>query len=156
MTATVTTTVSRPADLTSLVGQQLGPGEWLDVPQSDIDLFAKATHDEQWIHCDVEKAKTGPFGQTIAHGYLTLSLLIPLWSQLLVIENRSMAVNYGLNKVRFPAPVPANSRVRLAATITEVEEIAGNGVQVVITCTVECDATPKPVCVAEMVHRYYE
>ena len=156
MTTTVPTTVSRPADLAALIGEPLGPGEWLEVPQSDIDLFAKATHDEQWIHCDVEKAKSGPFGGTIAHGYLTLSLLIPLWSELLVIEKRSMAVNYGLNKVRFPAPVPANSRVRMTATLTSVDEIPGNGVQVTIACTVECDASPKPVCIAEMVHRYYE
>jgi len=151
----VTTTVREPKSLLDLVGQPLGPGDWLEVPQSDIDLFGKATHDEQWIHVDVERAKDGPFGGTIAHGYLTLSLLIRLWSELLVIENRSMAVNYGLNKVRFPAPVPADSRVRLTATITDVEEIAGNGVQVAIASIIECDRVDKPVCVAEMVHRYY-
>jgi acyl dehydratase len=151
----MTTTVATPKDLLTLVGQPLGTTEWLPVPQSDIDLFAKATHDEQWIHVDPDRAKDGPFGGTIAHGYLTLSLLIPLWSQLLVIENLGMAVNYGLNKVRFPAPVPSGSNLRLEATVAEVEEVGGNGVQVTIDATVICDAQPKPVCVAQMVHRYY-
>ncbi len=151
----MTTTISAPKNLLDLVGEQLGPGEWLAVPQADIDMFAKATHDEQWIHVDVERAKAGPFGGTIAHGYLTLALLVPLWSDLLVIENLGMGVNYGLNKVRFPAPVPANSRVRLAATITGVEEVAGNGVQILVEGTMECDQAAKPVCVAELVLRYY-
>jgi acyl dehydratase len=151
----MTTTISEPKNLLDLVGQPLGPGEWLTVPQSDIDMFAKATHDEQWIHVDVERAKTGPFGRTIAHGYLTLALLVPLWSDLLVIEKLRMGVNYGLNKVRFPAPVPANSRVRLAATITSVEEIPGHGEQLVVAGTIECDQAAKPVCVAEIVLRYY-
>ena len=151
----MTTTISAPKNLLDLVGEQLGPGEWLAVPQADIDMFAKATHDEQWIHVDVERAKAGPFGGTIAHGYLTLALLVPLWSDLLVIENLGMGVNYGLNKVRFPAPVPANSRVRLAATITGVEEVAGNGVQILVAATMECDQAAKPVCIAELVLRYY-
>src|SRR6266498_4661840 len=102
----MTTTVSKPSDLLSLAGTDLGSSDWLEIPQSDIDLFATATHDEQWIHVDVERARTGPFKGTIAHGYLTLSLLIPLWPEILVIEERGMAVNYGLNKLRFPAPVP--------------------------------------------------
>jgi acyl dehydratase len=151
----MTTTVATPKDLLGLIGTPLGTTAWLPVPQSDIDLFAKATHDEQWIHVDPERAKDGPFGGTIAHGYLTLSLLIPLWSQLLVIEKLGMAVNYGLNKVRFPAPVPAGSNLRVEATIVEVEEVAGNGVQVTIDATMFCDASAKPVCVAQMVHRYY-
>jgi acyl dehydratase len=151
----LTTTVATPKDLLPLVGTPLGTTAWLPVPQSDIDLFAKATHDEQWIHVDPERAKDGPFGGTIAHGYLTLSLLIPLWSQLLVIENLGMAVNYGLNKVRFPAPVPAGSSLRLEATVTQVEEVGGNGIQATIDATMLCDAAPKPVCVAQMVHRYY-
>jgi acyl dehydratase len=106
----VTTTIKEPKDLLELIGQELGTSDWLDIPQSDINLFAEATHDQQWIHVDVERAKTGPFKGPIAHGYLTLSLLIPLWSEILIIENLGMAVNYGLNKVRFPAPVPAGSR----------------------------------------------
>ena len=151
----MTTTVATPKDLLTLIGRPLGSTDWLPVPQSDIDMFAKATHDEQWIHIDPERAKDGPFGATIAHGYLTLSLLIPLWSQLLVIEQLSMAVNYGLNKVRFPAPVPAGSSLRLEATIAGVEEVGGDGVQVTIDAAVHCDAAAKPVCVAQMVHRYY-
>lgn len=151
----MTTTVTTPQDLLSLVGTPLGTTAWLPVPQSDIDLFAQATHDDQWIHVDPERAKNGPFGGTIAHGYLTLSLLIPLWSQLLVIDRIGMAVNYGLNKVRFPAPVPAGSNLRLEATIAQVEEVGGNGVQATIDATMHCDAAAKPVCVAQMVHRYY-
>ena len=151
----MSTTVKTPKDLHDLVGQSLGTGEWLEVPQSDIDLFARATHDDQWIHIDVERAKSGPFGETIAHGFLTLSLLIPLWSRLLVIEDVGMAVNYGLNKVRFPAPVPAGSKIRLSATVLSVEDVAGGAVQLTAQGTVECDRASKPVCVAEMVHRYY-
>jgi acyl dehydratase len=151
----MTTTVAFPKDLQTLVGKPLGTTDWLLVPQSDVDLFARAAHDEQWIHIDPERAAAGPFGRTIAHGYLTLSLLVPLWSQLLVIENVSMAINYGLNRVRFPAPVPAGSSVRLEATIAACEEVAGNGVQVTADATMFCDASPKPVCVAQPVYRYY-
>ena len=149
------TTVSTPKDLLDLVGHDLGFSEWLPVPQTDIDKFADATHDHQWIHTDVERAKNGPFGETIAHGYLTLSLLIPLWSELLVIDNLAMAVNYGLNKVRFPAPVPAGSKVRLGARVAAVEEVKGNGYQVTVSGTVECNRSDKPVVIAEMVYRYY-
>lgn len=151
----MTTTIASPKELLDLAGSDLGVSDWLEVPQSDINTFAKATHDDQWIHTDVERAKSGPFGETIAHGYLTLSLLIPLWSQLLVITDLKMAVNYGLNKVRFPAPVPAGSRVRLAASVVSVEEVKGNGYQVTVAATVECSRSDKPVVVAEMVYRYY-
>jgi acyl dehydratase len=149
------TTVKAPKDLLDLVGQDLGTSGWLAVPQSDIDLFAEATHDKQWIHVDVERAKTGPFGGTIAHGYLTLSLLIPLWTEILVIEELGMAVNYGLNKVRFPAPVPAGSRVRLSARLAGAEQVGGNGVQAVVEAVMHRDGGDKPVCVAELVLRYY-
>lgn len=149
------TTVSSPLDLLSLTGTSLGPSDWLPVPQRDIDAFAHATHDEQWIHVDPERAKDGPFGGTIAHGYLTLSLLIPLWSQLLVIDNLAMAVNYGLNKVRFPAPVPSGSSIRLEATLAEVEPVGEKGVQAIVDAVIHSDAGAKPVCVAQMVHRYY-
>ncbi len=149
------TTVATPKGLLDLTGADLGVSEWLEVPQSDINTFAEATHDHQWIHTDVERAKTGPFGETIAHGYLTLALLIPLWSELLVITDLKMAVNYGLNKVRFPAPVPAGSRIRLAATVTSVEEVKGDGYQVTVAATVECSRSDKPVLIAEMVYRYY-
>jgi len=149
------TTVKQPKDLLELVGQDLGSSDWLAVPQTDIDLFAEATHDKQWIHVDVERAKTGPFGGPIAHGYLTLSLLIPLWSQILVIEQLGMAVNYGLNKVRFPAPVPAGSRVRLSASLAAAEQVAREGIQVSIDAVMRREGGEKPVCVAQMVHRYY-
>ncbi|WP_327118057.1 MaoC family dehydratase [Nocardia sp. NBC_01730] len=151
----MTTTVSKPADLLDLVGADLGSSDWIEIPQSDIDMFAEATHDEQWIHTDVERAKTGPFKGTIAHGYLTLALLIPLWSEILVIEHRGMAINYGLNKVRFPAPVPAGSKVRLSATLADVTDLGGGAVQVTVDATMERESSDKPVCIAQMVHRYF-
>jgi len=151
----MTTTIKEPKDLLELVGHNLGASSWLAIPQSNIDLFAEATHDKQWIHVDVERAKTGPFGGPIAHGYLTLSLLIPLWSEILVIENLGMAVNYGLNKVRFPTPVPAGSRVRLDATLATAEEVSGHGIQVSVAAVMHLEGASKPACVAEMVHRYY-
>ena len=149
------TTVATPQDILPLVGTSLGTSEWLEVPQADINLFAKATHDEQWIHTDPERAKDGPFKTTIAHGYLTLSLLIPLWSELLVVEKMSMAVNYGLNKVRFPAPVPSGSKIRLEATVAGAEEVPGHGVQVTVHGMVHLEGGTKPVCIAQMVYRYY-
>ncbi|MGO9782050.1 MAG: MaoC family dehydratase [Streptosporangiaceae bacterium] len=151
----MTTTIKEPKDLLELIGQELGTSHWLDIPQSDINLFAEATHDKQWIHVDVERAKTGPFKGPIAHGYLTLSLLIPLWSEILIIENLGMAVNYGLNKVRFPAPVPAGSRVRLSATLASAEEVSGGGIQASIDSVMELEGAGKPACIAQMVHRYY-
>lgn len=151
----MTTTIKEPKDLLELIGQELGTSDWLDIPQSDINLFAEATHDQQWIHVDVERAKTGPFKGPIAHGYLTLSLLIPLWSEILIIENLGMAVNYGLNKVRFPAPVPAGSRVRLSATLASAEEVSGGGIQASIDSVMQLEGAGKPACIAQMVHRYY-
>jgi acyl dehydratase len=151
----MTTTIRQPKDLLELIGHDLGTSNWLAIPQSDIDLFADATHDRQWIHVDVERAKTGPFGGPIAHGYLTLSLLIPLWSQILIIENLGMAVNYGLNRVRFPAPVPAGSRVRLSATLAAAEEVSGQGIQASIDSVMHLEGAAKPACIAQMVHRYY-
>ena len=150
------TTIAHPKDLLSMIGQDLGTSPWLDVSQQRIDTFADATDDHQWIHVDVERAKTGPFGGPIAHGYLTLSLLIPLWSQILVIENIDMAVNYGLNKVRFPAPVPAGSRVQVSATLADAEEVGGNGIQATIDAVMRVEGADKPVCIAQMVHRYYK
>jgi acyl dehydratase len=141
-------------ELKRLAGTELAPGAWLEVTQDRIDRFADATGDRQWIHVDPERAKTGPFGTTIAHGYLTLSLLIPLWTDLLAIEGIAMAVNYGLNKVRFPAPVPAGTKVRLRATIASVREVTG-GVEATIAMSVERDGGDKPVVVAEAVYRYY-
>jgi acyl dehydratase len=149
------TTITQPKDLLTMVGQDLGTSPWLDVTQARIDTFADATDDHQWIHVDVERAKSGPFGGPIAHGYLTLSLLIPLWSEILVIEELDMAVNYGLNKVRFPAPVPAGSRVQVSATLADAQEVAG-GIQATVDAVMRAEGTDKPVCIAQMVHRYYK
>ncbi|MEU6525917.1 MaoC family dehydratase [Streptomyces sp. NPDC046924] len=141
-------------ELKAAVGEQLGYTDWLEVDQKRIDLFAEATGDHQWIHVDPEKAAAGPFGTTIAHGYLTLSLLPLFGPQLLSVEGVKMGVNYGTNKVRFPAPVPVGSRVRATAKVTAVDEVAG-GVQVTTAFTVEREGGEKPVCVAESVARYY-
>ncbi|MER5178026.1 MaoC family dehydratase [Streptomyces sp. NPDC002896] len=141
-------------ELKAAVGEQLGHSDWLEVDQKRIDLFAEATGDHQWIHVDPEKAAAGPFGKTIAHGYLTLSLLPALVPQVIQVEGMKMGVNYGTNKVRFPAPVPVGSRLRATAVLTEVTE-AGGGVQMTTAVTVEREGGDKPVCVAESVSRYY-
>jgi acyl dehydratase len=152
----MTTTISHPKDLLTMVGDDLGSSPWVEVSQEMINLFANATGDHQWIHVDVERAKEGPFGGPIAHGYLTLSLLIPLWSQIVEFEELGMAVNYGLNKVRFPAPVPAGSRVRVGAVLADAEEVDGGGVQATVDAVMHVEGADKPVCVAQMVHRYYK
>ncbi len=135
------------------VGDVYGPSSWLDVPQERIDRFAEATGDHQWIHVDPERAKDGPFGGTIAHGYLTLSLL-PVASYEVVPRSGGMAINYGLNKVRFPAPVPVGSRVRATFEVIELDEQDWGG-QATMRATVEREGGDKPVCVAETVFRYY-
>jgi acyl dehydratase len=139
-------------------GAEFGPSSWIDVPQEKIDAFAEATGDHQWIHVDPERAAAGPFGTTIGHGYLTLSLL-PAMSYEVVPRQEGgrqggMAVNYGLNRVRFPAPVPSGSRVRGTFRVASVEE-ADWGFQATMTATVEREGGDKPVCVAELVFRYY-
>jgi acyl dehydratase len=134
-------------------GDTFGPSSWVDIPQEKIDAFAEATGDHQWIHVDPERAREGPFGTTIAHGYLTLSLL-PAASSELLPRDGSMGINYGLNRVRFPAPVPVGSRVRASFEVRAVDEIEG-GVQVTMGATVEREGGDKPVCVAEVVFRYY-
>ncbi|MGW4159288.1 MaoC family dehydratase [Streptomyces sp. NPDC004788] len=141
-------------ELRAGVGEQLGHSDWLEIEQKRIDQFADATGDHQWIHVDPERAANGPFGKTIAHGYLTLSLLPTLVPQIMRVEGMKMGLNYGTNKVRFPAPVPVGSRLRATAVLTEVTE-AGGGVQVTATVTVEREGGDKPVCVAESVSRYY-
>ena len=149
MSATVALT-----DLPDLVGTDLGHSTWITIEQQRIDTFADATDDHQWIHVDPDRAESGPFGTTIAHGYLTLSMLIPLWEQLLEVDGVTTKVNYGLNRVRFPSPVPAGSAIRLGARIAEVTEIEG-GVQVVVDATIEAEGAPKPVCIAQPVFRFY-
>jgi acyl dehydratase len=141
-------------ELRAAVGEPLGWTDWLEVDQKRIDLFADATGDHQWIHVDPERAAGGPFGTTIAHGYLTLSLLPLFAPQLLRVDGARMGVNYGVNKVRFPAPVPVGSRLRATGTITGVEDVPG-GVHLVAAFTVEREGGDKPVCVVESVTRYY-
>ncbi|MGF7236855.1 MAG: MaoC family dehydratase [Frankia sp.] len=147
------TVVDTLADLTPLVGQSLGSSSWIEIDQHRIDTFADATGDHQWIHTDPERARGGPFGTTIAHGYLTLSLMIPMWSELLDVRDVTTKINYGLGKVRFPAPVPVGSKVRLTATLAALEQIAG-GVQVTIEAVIERDGGDKPVCVAQPIFRF--
>lgn len=141
-------------DLRAAVGEQLGHTDWVEIDQKRIDLFAEATGDHQWIHVDPETAAKGPFGTTIAHGYLTLSLLPLFGPQLMQVEGVKMGINYGTNKVRFPATVPVGSRLRSTAKITGVDDVPG-GVQVTVAFTVEREGGDKPVCVAESVSRYY-
>ena len=147
-------TVTGIAELLDLGTADLGHSSWLEITQDRVNTFADATEDHQWIHVDPERAATGPFGGTIAHGYLTLSLLIPLWSELLTVEGIAMAVNYGLNKVRFPAPVPVGSRVRAHGAIASVAEVKG-GAEVVVDLTVEIEGRDKPACVAQAVYRFF-
>ena len=142
-------------DAASLVGTDLGTSDWLDITQARIDLFADATDDHQWIHIDPVRAKDGPFGTPIAHGYLTLSLPIPLWTDLLDVTGVSTKVNYGLNKVRFPAPVPAGSRIRLIGRVVQVQQVSGDGIQITADVTLEIDGSDKPACVAQPVFRFY-
>ncbi|MGW7412145.1 MaoC family dehydratase [Streptomyces sp. NPDC054863] len=148
------TTVNSLDALKQLAGSALGASDWITVSQERINGFADATGDHQWIHTDPERAKEGPFGAPIAHGYLTLSLFIPLFTELLEVEGVSSKVNYGLNKVRFPAPVPAGSRLRLVAKLLEVTDIAG-GVQFTVGGTIEIEGGAKPACVLESVSRFY-
>ena len=140
--------------LKSNVGQHLGYSEYLEITQERVQQFAEATGDFQWIHIDVERAKSGPFGGPIAHGYLTLSLGPMLYPTVVRIDGFSMGVNYGANKIRFPSPVPVGSRVRLGVKLLEVEEIA-NGVQMTMEFTFECEGASKPSCVAEIIFRSY-
>ncbi|MGQ4431722.1 MULTISPECIES: MaoC family dehydratase [unclassified Streptomyces] len=147
-------TVNGLDELKKLAGSDLGASEWIEVTQERIDTFADATGDHQWIHVDPERAAAGPFGAPIAHGYLTLSLFIPLFTELLDVEGVSTKVNYGLNKVRFPAPVKAGSRIRLVAKLAAVEDVPG-GVQIAVEGTIEIDGGPKPAAVLQSLSRFY-
>jgi len=148
------TTVSGIEGIRALAGQEWGPGDWLEITQERVNQFADATEDHQWIHVDVERAKTGPFKATIAHGFLTLSLVFALTRSDQQIEDVRMAINYGLNRVRFPAPVRVGDRIRARTKNLSVEDVEG-GVQVVNQITVEIEGQEKPACVAEVVGRYY-
>jgi acyl dehydratase len=138
--------------LTDLVGTELGPTGWLDVTQERVDEFARATDDPQWIHTDPERAAAGPFGGTIAHGFLTLSLCVPFLYEVMPERGFASTINYGVNRVRFPAPVPVGSRIRGRFRVESVEDVPG-GEQAVIEATVERAGGERPVCVAELVVR---
>jgi acyl dehydratase len=148
------TTVNGIDELKALVGTHLGYSDYVEITQEQVNLFADATGDHQWIHVDPERAKAGPFGGPIAHGYLTLSLAPALLPQILVVGGVSMGVNYGCGKVRFPSPVPVGSKVRAGAELVSVDDVAG-GAQVTMQVTFEVEGAPKPSCVAEVIYRYY-
>ncbi len=135
-------------------GTHFGRSSWWEITQDRIEAFADATGDHQWIHVDPSRAANGPFGTTIAHGYLTLSLAVPLVAEVLSVEGVAMGINYGTNRVRFPAPVPVGSRVRAAVQLISAEAIDG-GAQLTLRVEFELEASPKPGCVAEVIYRYY-
>jgi acyl dehydratase len=147
--------VSSLRDLAGRVGQEVGVSPWLEVTQERIDTFARAIDDFQWIHVDRERAKRSPFGGTIAHGFLTLSLLSHLAERTFSFSDRRMGVNYGLNRVRFTSPVPAGARVRARFTLQKLEPLEGNGVQVTWSTVVEIEGAQKPALVAEWLGRHY-
>ncbi|MDX2527124.1 MaoC family dehydratase [Streptomyces europaeiscabiei] len=147
-------TVNGIDELKKLADSDLGVSEWIEVTQERINTFADATGDHQWIHVDPEKAAEGPFGAPIAHGYLTLSLFIPLFTELLDVEGVSTKVNYGLNKVRFPSPVKVGSKIRLVGRLASVEDVPG-GVQITVDGTIEIEGAPKPAAVLQSLSRFY-
>lgn len=148
------TIFDNPAALLGAVGQHLGYSDWLVIEQQRINQFAEATGDHQWIHVDEARAASGPFGKTIAHGYLTLSLANLFLPQIMQVDNISMGVNYGCEKVRFPAPVPVGSRVRGGGEIISAEEVKG-GVQVVVRMTIEIEGSDRPACVIDTISRFF-
>jgi len=149
----MTTTIAY-ADVAGLAGTDLGYTDWLEITQDQINTFADATGDHQWIHVDPERAKDGPFGGPIAHGFLTLSLAVTFWTELLEVEGVTTKVNYGLDKVRFISPVKVGARVRMNAVVAEVTEIAG-GYQLTVDQTIEIEGAAKPAVVARGLYRFY-
>lgn len=149
------TVFESPADLQKAVGQTLGESAWLEVTQERVNLFADATDDHQWIHVDPARAKQGPFGAPIAHGYLTLSLVSRFLPEIVVVKGTSMGVNYGVDKVRFPSPVRVGARIRGRGELVEAEAQKDGSVQAKVRVTVEVEGQPKPACVAETLSRFY-
>lgn len=147
-------TIETLDELRALVGQEVAVSDWITVTQEQVDLFAQATGDDQWIHVDVERARQGPFGAPIAHGFLTLSLIPRFFLMSLEIPSR-MSINYGLNRVRFTAPVPVGSRLRARLQLQACEDVADNGVQMTWLVTVEREGVSKPACIAETLSRRY-
>jgi len=150
----MTTIFKHPNELLAAEGKDLGVSDWVEIDQARINLFADATGDHQWIHVDPEKAKSGPFGTTIAHGYLTLSLVNLFLPQIIDVQGISMGVNYGCDKVRFPAAVKVNSRVRGRGELIKAEEVKG-GIQATTRVTVEVEGSDKPACIVDTISRYY-
>ena len=148
------TVFANPRELLAAVGKPLGASDWLEIRQDRIDGFADATGDHQWIHVDPERAKSGPFGKTIAHGYLTLSLVNCFLPQIVEVRGISMGVNYGCEKVRFPAPVPVGSRIRGVGQLVAAEEVKGGAVQATVRVTVEIEGAEKPACVVDTISRF--
>ena len=144
-----------PHELIDCVGEELGETDWLEIDQARVNLFADATGDHQWIHVDVEKAKQGPFGGPIAHGYLTASLANYFLPQLLDVQGTSMGVNYGCDKIRFPSPVPVGSKVRGTGSLTSVEQTKDGGIQAKVTVKIEVEGQERPACVIETISRFY-
>jgi len=142
-------------ELAAHVGEKLGVSPWHTITQDEVNRFADATGDHQWIHVDPERAGASPFGGTVAHGFLTLSLLPLLFASALEIGDARMGLNYGLNKLRFPNPVPVGSKLRMGAQVAGVEDVGGGGVQATIDLTFELEGETKPACVAQAVYRYY-
>ena len=149
------TVFKNPAELKDAVGQHLGVSDWLQIDQDRFNQFAEATGDHQWIHVDPERAKDGPFGGCIAHGYLTLSLVNLFLPQIVEVQGISMGVNYGADKMRFPAPVPVGSRVRGSAELIKAEDVKGGAVQSTVRVTVEIEGSDRPACVIETISRYF-
>jgi acyl dehydratase len=149
----MTTTIDGIDGLKALAGSHLGYSEWHEITQDQVNLFADATGDHQWIHIDAERAAAGPFGTTIAHGYLTLSLAPMLLTEIFGVDGIAMGVNYGLNKLRFPSPVPVGSKVRAGCLLDQVDDVSG-GAQVTLAVTFEIEGGAKPACVAEIIFRY--
>lgn len=150
----MTTIFENPAELKENIGKHLGVSEWLEITQDRIDKFADATGDHQWIHVDPERAKDGPFGACIAHGYLTQSLVNKFLPEIVEVRGISMGVNYGADKLRFPAPVPVGSRIRGSAELINAEDVKGNAVQATIRVTVEIEGSDRPACVIDTISRY--
>lgn len=149
------TVFESPADLKAAVGTHLGYSDWLTIDQERIDQFAEATLDHQWIHIDAEKAKAGPFGTTIAHGYLTSSLVSHFLPQIIEVRGISMGINYGADRLRFPAPVPVGSKLRAGAELIEAEPAKDGSIQSKVRVTIEIEGSEKPACVIESISRYY-
>jgi acyl dehydratase len=151
----MSTVFESPAELSGAVGKHLGHSDWLEVTQERIDQFAEATGDHQWIHVDPERARKGPFGTTIAHGYLTLSLVSYFLPRIVEVRGTSMGVNYGADRLRFPAPVPVGSRIRAGAELVEAEKTRDGAVQAKIRVTLEVEGQERPACVVDTLSRFY-